>query len=128
MTVAGPEFSVADLPGFWRGFRFSMETLGQEASRLDLNELVPALEMPVFFFLGRRDHWVPPETSEAYVAALQAPRKTLVWFEESGHEPFMDEAEKFNGSMVELVRPAALEAQRGGARAPSAPEPTRAAS
>jgi len=28
----------------------------------------------------------------------------LVWFEHSGHEAFVDEPEKFNRTMVELVR------------------------
>ena len=76
-----------------------------EVSTLDLTRLVPALEMPVFVFLGRNDHWVPPETSLDYFNALTAPSKKLVWFEESGHEPFADEPTKFNASMVELVRP-----------------------
>jgi len=70
--------------------------------------VVPALRMPVFFFLGRRDHWVPSQTSVAYFDALVAPSKRLVWFNESGHEPFVDEAAKFNASMVELVRPAVV--------------------
>jgi pimeloyl-ACP methyl ester carboxylesterase len=76
-----------------------------EVSRLNLLQLVPALTMPVFFFLGRQDHWVPPETSVAYFEALTAPSKKLVWFEQSGHEPFVDEPVKFNESMVQLVRP-----------------------
>ena len=75
-----------------------------EVSRLNLIELAPALQMPVFFFLGR-DHLVPPETSVAYFDALTAPSKKLVWFEDSGHEPFVDEPAKFNASMAELVRP-----------------------
>ena len=61
--------------------------------------------MPVFFFLARRDHFVPPETSVAYYDALTAPSKRLVWFEESGHELFADEPAKFNASMVGLVSP-----------------------
>jgi pimeloyl-ACP methyl ester carboxylesterase len=64
--------------------------------------------MPVFFFLGRRDHWVPPEVSVSYYETLEAPAKNLVWFEQSGHEPFADEPEKFNAAMAELVRPAAV--------------------
>jgi esterase/lipase len=44
--------------------------------------------MPVFFFLGRRDHQVPAETSAAYFDVLTAPSKRLVWFEESRHEPW----------------------------------------
>jgi pimeloyl-ACP methyl ester carboxylesterase len=103
--LRGPEFSVFDQPNTVRGFRFSIDAMWDEVSRLNLMQLAPALEMPVFFFLGRHDHWVPPETSVAYFNALRAPSKKLLWFENSGHEPFVDEPEKFNASMLELVRP-----------------------
>ncbi len=106
MFLEGPERSVFDVRNMLRGFRFSIDAMWDEASKINLLSAVPALAMPVFFFLGRRDHWVPPETSVAYFNALVAPSKMLVWFEESGHEPFADEAEKFNASMIELVRPA----------------------
>jgi pimeloyl-ACP methyl ester carboxylesterase len=99
------ESSILDLPRHVRGFNFSLDALWTEASRLNLLELAPSLQMPVFFFLGRNDHWVPPEVSVAYFEALAAPSKELVWFERSGHEPFADEAEKFNREMVKLVRP-----------------------
>jgi pimeloyl-ACP methyl ester carboxylesterase len=36
---------------------------------------------------------------------LTAPSKKLVWFEESAHEPPVEEPAKFNATMVELVRP-----------------------
>lgn len=99
-----PESSVFDLPDILRGFRFSLDAMWSEVSRLNLIELAPVLQMPVFFFLGRHDRWVPPETSVAYFDALTAPSKNLVWFEASGHEPFADEPEKFNAAMAELVR------------------------
>jgi pimeloyl-ACP methyl ester carboxylesterase len=103
--LRGPEFSIFDQLNVVRGFRFSLDAMWDEVSRLDLMQLVPALEMPVFFFLGRHDHWVPSETSVAYFNALRAPSKKLVWFEKSGHEPFVDEPDKFNASMLVLVRP-----------------------
>jgi pimeloyl-ACP methyl ester carboxylesterase len=105
IVLGSPESSVLDLPGVLRGFRFSLDAMWAGVSRLNLLDAAPVLQMPVFFFLGRRDHWVPPETSVAYFEALTAPTKKLVWFEESGHEPFMDEAAKFNQAMVEMVRP-----------------------
>jgi len=107
MAVAGSESSVFDLPNLLRGFRFSLDAMWSDVSRINLLEIAPALQMPVFFFLGRRDHWVPPETSVRYFDALNAPRKELVWFDESGHAPFADEPAKFNRMMVELVRPVA---------------------
>jgi pimeloyl-ACP methyl ester carboxylesterase len=105
-AVLGPEeSSILDLPSAMRGFRFSLDAMWAEVSRLNMIELAPALEMPVFFFLGRRDHWVPADISVAYIDALTVPSKELVWFEKSGHEPFMDEPGKFNAAMGELVRP-----------------------
>jgi pimeloyl-ACP methyl ester carboxylesterase len=44
----------------------------------------------------------------AYFDALTASSKRLVWFEESGHEPFVDEPAKFNAAMLDLVRPVAV--------------------
>jgi hypothetical protein len=37
-----------------------------------------------------------------------APSKTLVWFEKSGHEPFVDEPAKFNAAMVDMMRSMAV--------------------
>jgi pimeloyl-ACP methyl ester carboxylesterase/membrane protease YdiL (CAAX protease family) len=102
-----PESSILDLPNLVRGFRFTLDAMWEEVSQLNLLKLVPALKMPVVIFVGRLDHWVPPETSVAYFDALTAPSKKLVWFDHSGHEAFVDEPEKFNTTMVELVRPLA---------------------
>jgi pimeloyl-ACP methyl ester carboxylesterase len=104
-VLGASESSIFDLPKTMRGFRFSLDAMWSEVSRLNLPKIVPSLRMPVFFFLGRKDHWVPPETSVAYFDALTAPSKKLVWFEESGHEMFVDEPAKFNSAMIELVRP-----------------------
>ena len=105
-----PESSILDLPNLVRGFGFTLDAMWAEVSKLNLLKLVPALKMPVVIFVGRRDHWVPPETSVAFFDALAAPSKDLVWFEHSGHEAFVDEPEKFNSTMVELVRPLASSA------------------
>ena len=108
IVLGGPESSIFDLPNLQRGFRFSLDAMWTEVSALNLNQAVPSLQMPVFFFLGRRDHQVPADTSAAYFNVLTAPSKRLIWFEESGHEPFVDEPAKFNAAMVELVRPVSV--------------------
>jgi pimeloyl-ACP methyl ester carboxylesterase len=108
VAFAGPEVSILDAPKVVRGFKWTLDVMWPEVSKLNLVELVPVLRMPVVFFVGRRDHWVPAETSVAFFDALQAPSKQLVWFEHSGHEMFADEPEKFNRAMIELVRPLAI--------------------
>jgi pimeloyl-ACP methyl ester carboxylesterase len=72
---------------------------------LNLIQSVPGLEVPVVVLLGRRDPWIPVEVSVAYFDVLHAPSKKLVWFEESGHEPFVDEPSKFVAAMLDVVRP-----------------------
>jgi len=108
IILGGPESSIFDLPNIRRGFLFSLDAMWAEVSVLNLVKAVPALQMPVFFFLGRRDHQVPAETSVAYFDVLTAPSKKLLWFEESRHEPFVDEPAKFNAAMAELVWPVSV--------------------
>jgi pimeloyl-ACP methyl ester carboxylesterase len=105
VMLGTPESSLVDLPATMRGFRFSIDAMWTDVSRINLLESAPVLGMPAFFFLGQKDHWVPPQASLAYFDVLRAPAKTLLWFEQSGHEPFMDEPTRFNDAMVDLVRP-----------------------
>ena len=98
-----PESSPLDLVNQIRGFRFTMDAMWREVSALNLRTAVPALRMPVVFFVGRRDQWVPPETTVAYFDMLDAPSKQLLWFDESGHEPFVDEPVAFNRAVVDTV-------------------------
>ena len=106
---SNPEGSIFDVPNIARGAMFSLRTLWAEVSQLNLETMVPALQMPVFFLLGRHDHQVAAETSAAYFEKLAAPSKKLIWFEESAHMPPFEEPEKFNTVMEELVAPAARE-------------------
>jgi pimeloyl-ACP methyl ester carboxylesterase len=108
ITLGGPEASMFDLPNILRSQLITPKVMWQELIGVNLIKTAPALRMPVFFFLGRHDRVVTAETSVAYFNVLQAPSKTLIWFEESGHEPPAEEPDKFNALMVELVRPVAL--------------------
>jgi pimeloyl-ACP methyl ester carboxylesterase len=108
ITLGGPEASIGDLLNILRSQLVTPKIMWQELIAVNLIKTAPALRMPVFFFLGRHDRVVVPETSVAYFDRLTAPSKQLVWFEESGHEPPAEEPDKFNTLMVDLVRPVAV--------------------
>lgn len=105
IILSRPESSVFDLLNILRGTRFSTYAMWAEVSALNLMKAVPTLQVPAFFFLGRYDHVIAPETSKAYFDVLTATPKTLVWFEQSAHEPPFEEPAKFNAVMAESVRP-----------------------
>jgi pimeloyl-ACP methyl ester carboxylesterase len=108
MIAGTKEASFLELTATYRAFRFTLDAMWSEVSKLNLLDPAPVLTVPTFFFIGRKDHWIPAEASLAYIDALTAPSKEVVWFDESGHETFADEPAKFNATMLERVRPAAV--------------------
>ncbi len=107
LALDGPESSMLDIVRPRRGFQSSIGAIWQETSHVNLLQRAPDFAMPVFFFLGRHDRWIPPHTSEAYLDSLTAPSKRIVWFEESGHQPFIDQAGDVTRALQELVLPVA---------------------
>jgi pimeloyl-ACP methyl ester carboxylesterase len=61
---------------------------------------VNALNVPVFFFLGRHDYNTPSRVAADYLSRLSAPLKSVTWFEQSGHFPFFEEPARFNQEMI----------------------------
>lgn len=105
VLLADKEHSVLDAFTTFRALRWTLDAMWPEVTTLNLLERVPALQMPTFFMLGRKDHWVPAQASIEYIDALTAPSKQVIWFDEASHEIFADEPEKFNATMIEVVLP-----------------------
>lgn len=84
-------------------------TLGRllpELWQLDLRN-VNRLECPVFVFAGRHDYQTPSSIAAEWFSRLQAPRKQLVWFENSAHMMHLEEPGRVLMQLVGQVRPLA---------------------
>ncbi len=104
--VLSREYTVPDRVNFFRGIFGSLDALFGELYRTDLFTEVPEVTVPVWLCLGRHDYEVPSPLSATYFDALKAPRKQLVWFENSAHLPNTEERDKFNAFMIDTVLPA----------------------
>ena len=104
LALASPTYSWGDLLRLVLGMRFSFSRLWREAFyETDLLKQAPRIDVPVFFFLGRHDHTATASAAmaERYFQALDAPRgKRLVWFENSGHWPQLEESERFQEQVI----------------------------
>lgn len=101
--LASPEYGLIDKVNWARG---PLDTLGVVYPHLwdiDFRAQAPRLEVPVYFLTGRHDVNAPPALIEEYYALLDAPHKELIWFEHSGHSPWISESEKFVEVMVDTV-------------------------
>jgi pimeloyl-ACP methyl ester carboxylesterase len=71
---------------------------------------VTHMDCPVFIFAGKYDYETPSQLAIDWLAALKAPRKGLVRFENSAHMMELEEPGKMLVHLVGDVRPIAVEA------------------
>ncbi|HSM86977.1 MAG TPA: alpha/beta fold hydrolase [Candidatus Limnocylindrales bacterium] len=105
--VSAPEYSLADDVGFIRGQSLSLDTFFAQVEKVDLTQMGLDFRTPIFFFEGRHDPYCRPQLIWQYGQAIRAPQKEFVWFDNAGHFPFYEDAERFTDALVQRVLPLA---------------------
>lgn len=100
--LASPEYGVLDQINFFRGITVTFSNVYPQLYDIDLRDNYSILEVPVYFFIGRYDINAPTHLAEDYHNILKAPDKKLVWFENSGHSPWINESKFFCQKTIEL--------------------------
>jgi pimeloyl-ACP methyl ester carboxylesterase len=100
--VRSPDYSGAAAIRALLGIGTSQSALLPELAGTDLVGTVPSLDVPVVLVQGRLDQVAPSAAAVRFHDALSAPRKRLVWFENSAHTPHLDEPERFRDLLREL--------------------------
>jgi pimeloyl-ACP methyl ester carboxylesterase len=97
--LAGSEYGLYDKVSWFLGALVTMDVVYPQLWDVDFRVQAAQLEVPVYFLLGRHDVNAPPVLAEEYLELLDAPHKELIWFERSGHNPWVTESAAF----VEVV-------------------------
>lgn len=100
--LMAPEYKLTDALNIPRGVSFTHKYLKYNAIDGPLTQNVRALDVPVYFFLGRHDYTEPSNLAVAYLKKLKAPHKEVIWFEHSAHFPFLEEPKKFASEMLKV--------------------------
>lgn len=98
--IASPEYGLVDKINFVRGVLNTYSYVYPQLYGLDLRKDHRDLDVPVSFFLGRHDINAPTSLVEEYVEGLAAPQKEIVWFEHSGHSPWINEGPRFTSEAL----------------------------
>jgi pimeloyl-ACP methyl ester carboxylesterase len=93
--IGSQEYGLLDKTNFFRGLINIFNHVYQQLYTIDLRRDYAKLDVPVYFFLGRYDVNAPTVLVEEYERILDAPEKGIVWFEHSGHSPWINERDKF---------------------------------
>jgi pimeloyl-ACP methyl ester carboxylesterase len=108
-TALAPEYNDTDVESIWVASDFSEERLLPTVLTTNFSS-VTALECPMILFNGRYDYNVSATVAAEWFERLQAPSKTLVWFERSAHDIVNEEPGKVLLSLVQYARPIAEQA------------------
>jgi pimeloyl-ACP methyl ester carboxylesterase len=101
-----PQYTQADRKALDDGSAFTMTTLFPQLAGLSFENL-HSLQVPVIMLLGRHDYTTPSSITAAWMQQLNAPKKTIVWFENSAHLPMIEEPGRVFETLLTDVRPLA---------------------
>jgi len=101
--IAGQEYGLYDKLNYVRGALDTLNLVYPQLWEVDLRQQASHLEAPVYFLKGRHDVNALTVLTEEYYRVLTAPHKELIWFERSGHNPWISEPTKFVDVMVNTV-------------------------
>ena len=104
--LLSPEYGLYDKVNWVRGPLDTLNHVYPQLWPVDFRTQAATLNVPVYFLIGRHDINAPVALTEAYYNLLQAPHKEIVWFEHSGHTPWISESARFVDVVVNRVLPA----------------------
>jgi pimeloyl-ACP methyl ester carboxylesterase len=86
------------------GFEFTFNAMWEEMKSVDFNAEIQSVRVPVYFFEGKHDMHTPAVLVERFYDTLDAPEgKKLIIFERSAHMPMIEEREKYQESLIDVV-------------------------
>lgn len=95
LDIGGPEYGLIDKVNWVKGPIYTFNNVYQKLYNLDLRKQALKIDVPVFFLEGRYDINAPTKLAEDYYNKLDAPQKDFIWFEHSGHDPWINERDRF---------------------------------
>jgi pimeloyl-ACP methyl ester carboxylesterase len=103
-----PDYDAEDRAALNEGSLFTLGRLLDEYVQVDFKP-VREFPIPVLMFLGRHDYTTPSELTAEWLDRVDAPYKRGVWFERSAHMAPWEEPGKLLVSLLEYVRPLAVD-------------------
>lgn len=101
-----PEYSITDAIKIitHKGMYFTMDARWEEIKKVNFSEEIQSINIPVYFFIGKYDMITPTVQIQDYYNQLNAPKgKKLILFNNAAHLPMIEEKEKYQDLLVNMV-------------------------
>jgi pimeloyl-ACP methyl ester carboxylesterase len=107
LMLSSPAYDLQDIYDQVKGTSrsFSVNHLFDQVMAQNLRRLGYDFDCPVILLLGRHDQVASSKLAAQYFEQIRAPAKKIIWFEHSGHFPFLEEPGAVAHAMIDVVRP-----------------------
>lgn len=89
--LQAPEYTMAEALDLANGSSFSSSHMNSNMLSGSIYEEIREYDIPVYFFVGVSDYTTPHVLIADYYDKVVAPKKELVYFQDSAHFPFFEE-------------------------------------
>ena len=103
--IRATEYTLLDKVNFFKGIFASNHLLWQELLTINLNKQRLSFKVPIYFALGKHDYEVSSVLTEQYFKIIEAPKKEIIWFENSAHFANIEENKKFDNLLINRILP-----------------------
>ena len=103
IVLNSPEYTFREKLNFMNSSMFCLENLWMEVINTNLFNHIDSMQIPVYVFNGIHDYQTPYAVAKDFFDQLEAPEKEFFTFENSAHSPCMEEVDKFNSIVKEIV-------------------------
>ncbi len=104
--LTSPEYSLSEGIRTFRnkGFDFTINAMWEELKNVDITKEIQSVKVPIYFFEGKYDVTTPTVVVEKFYDNLDAEKgKKLFIFEKSGHMPMIEEKERYEELLINVV-------------------------
>jgi pimeloyl-ACP methyl ester carboxylesterase len=102
-----PEYSLQEafnIMIFMKGREFTMQAMWEDIRNVNLTQEIQSIHVPLYFFEGQYDMATPTKPVKTFYNAITAENgKTLIMFENSAHFLMVEEEEKYQDALVNVV-------------------------
>jgi pimeloyl-ACP methyl ester carboxylesterase len=104
--LTSPEYSLLEGIRTFRnrGFDFTINAMWEELKNVNLTKEIQSIKVPIYFFEGKHDVTTPTAVVGEFYDNLDAENgKELIIFEDSGHMPMIEEKERYQELLINVV-------------------------
>ena len=87
-----------------KGLNFTVDARYEEIKSINFAKEIQSIKVPIYFFMGKYDMIAPTVPVESFYNSLDAEKgKKLIIFDNSAHLPIIEEKEKYQELLVNVV-------------------------